>query len=44
MTKTRKITAAVSTLLLLIGASVWWFSTSHSTREIVVAPVAGVAR
>jgi hypothetical protein len=37
MTKTRSI-AAVSSLLLLLGASVWLFA-SKTTHEIVIAPV-----
>ena len=36
MTKTQTI-AAIASLLLLLGASIWMFS--GSSREIVVAPV-----
>ena len=43
MTKTRKI-AAVSSLLLVLGASIVGFYASRSSHEIVVTPVQGVQR
>jgi hypothetical protein len=43
MSKTAKITAAASTLILLLGASVWWF-TPRASHEIVIAPVNGAQR
>ena len=43
MTKTQKI-AAVASLLLLMGASILGFYSSRPTHEIVVAPVQGVQR
>jgi len=38
MTKTQTITA-VSSLLLMMGASIWIFYASRTSHEIVIAPV-----
>ena len=38
MTKTRKI-AAVSSLVLLLGASIWFFSSPRASHEIVIPAV-----
>ena len=45
MTKARNRTiAAVSSLVLLLGASIWVFSSPRAAHEIVIPPVQGVQR
>jgi hypothetical protein len=38
MTKALKINAAIATALLMIPASIWWFSSSSTSRDILLAP------